>query len=174
MKHFRGRKFITLNEWLDIEGNTLPSGITLLTHGGAVPFSAADLFVERYGERYISEPVDEATGLPEHFSERLTTEAARLYSFFKDRIDGVDRMLTDLYADGTEETLEYKRAPNGATNFASAYSDGGTIRNATGLNSGNIDRIIKAQTELRDLWDMLAEGYSCLFMGARFGWGCDE
>lgn len=174
MKHFHGHDFMTLNEWLAIDGNALPSGITLLTHGGVVPFSAADLFRERYGGRYISEPVDEETGVPAHFSERLTTEAALLYSFFMDRIDGVDRMLADLYADGTTETVEYKRAPNGSVNFTEAYSDGGTLRNVTGQNSGNVDRIIAAQTDLRNLWDMLAESYSCLFMGARFGWGCDE
>lgn len=172
MKHFRGNKFITLDEWLAEDGNTLPTGITALTHTGTVPFSAADLFVARYGDRYIAEAVNEYTGKLEKFTGRLTVEAARIYAFMADRIAGVDQMLADLYADSTEDTLEYKRAPSGGTDFASAYSDGGTIRTLTGQNSGNVDRIIRAQTELVDLWNELMGCFSPLFMSARWGWGC--
>lgn len=173
MRHFRGERYITLDEWLSQEGNTLPAGLTGLTHTGTIPFSAADLFVARYGDRYIAEPVNGMTGQLDKFAGRLTIEAARIYAYMKDRIDGVDAMLADLYADETKDTLEYKRAPLGDTSFESAYSDGGTIRKLTGQSSGNIDRIIRAETDLIDLWNELMGLFSTLFMSARWGWGCE-
>ena len=89
----------------------------------------------------------------------------------KDKIDGIDQMLSDMYADGETETLEYKRPPNGAVNFDSAYSDGGTKRKRIGASSGNIDRIIRAQKELVSMWDQIMDRFEFLFISVRTPWG---
>lgn len=174
MRFFRGNKYITLREWLAIAGNSLPAGLTSLVVTGPVSFSAADLFTARYGDRYISEAFDEDGGNLPNFAGRLTTEAARIYDVMAPKIEGVKKMLSDLYGDVTTDRLEYKRGPDGGTDFTGAFSDGGTLRTLTGQNAGNIDRIVRVEQDLVDLWDALMVRYEFLFFGARFGWGCDH
>ena len=178
MKNFHGNKFVTLNEWLTTDGAALPSGLTALTYSHRVndsvtiSFSASDLFVARFGDRYIAFPAND-DGTISGFSARLTVEAANVYAFMAGTIEGVERMLNDLYDDSERETVEYKRAPNGAANFDSAFSDGGTLRNRSGGSSGNIDRIVRAENDLVSMWDKLMAQFEQLFVPILTPWGWD-
>ena len=178
MRIFHGNKYVTLSEWLATDGAALPSGLTALTYSHkvddnvTVSFSAADLFTARFGGRYIAYPANDDATVP-GFASRLTVEAANVYAFMAGVIDGVDRMLTDLYTDGEKETIEYKRAPQGGVNFEDAFSDGGTVRNKTGASSGNIDRVVRAETDLVNMWDKLMAQFEGLFIPVLTPWGCD-
>ena len=205
MRMYRKNKFETLNEWMEATEPTLPYSLTLLKYSKRVgvhtiSFTAADLFTARFGERYIAEPCHDDGEIP-GFLSRLTVETSAVYAHMAGLIEGVDKMLDDLYNDSESETIgettensrtineraQNKRAPLGDTSFTDAFSDGGVVRDSTdgdegsrdverektGANSGNIDRIIKAETDLISMWDKLMDRLEYLFIPVRSEWGCE-
>lgn len=170
MKLYRNRYFSTLSEWLAVVGNTLPTEWLSITIRGAVNF--ANLFQDRYGDRYIAIATDTAAP-PVTFGTRLAIENARIYSHFAPLIAGAKKMIDDLVADEDTETNEIKRSTNGQVDFTSTFSDGGTVRHRSGASSGNVDRIVRLENELSDMIEKFLDAFAPLFVPVLSEWGCE-
>ena len=179
MKHFHGKTYLTLKEATDAYGGPgvsfIPASLSFSVVGvSGLSVDVDTLFLQRYKDRYIAWPIENATDAAT-VSVYMGAEAANVVVTFRPYIENLQRMVAQLVDDGEEESLEYKRAPNGATSFASAFSDGGTLRKKSGAASGNVDRILRYQNEIVNAVNVLLDRLDDMFIGVLTNdWGVEE
>lgn len=176
MKIFHGRTYLTLAEAEAAypDAALVPAVLNYDIEAGDVSVNVAALFRVRFADRYIARPIEDAAGAS-LAAVYMGAEASAALLTFKPYVQNLQTMAAQLVADSEEETLEYKRAPQGATNFRAAFSDGGTVRGKSGASSGNVDRLLRYQNEIRNAADIMLDRLENLFIGIIAGdWGVEE
>lgn len=166
MKIFHGRTYLTLAEAEAAypDAALVPAVLNYDIEAGDVSVNVAALFRVRFADRYIARPIEDAAGAS-LAAVYMGAEASAALLTFKPYVENLQTMAAQLVADSEEETLEYKRAPQGATNFRAAFSDGGTVRGKSGASSGNVDRLLRYQNEIRNAADIMLDRLEKLFIG---------
>lgn len=186
---------MTLGEYLTIPGNTLPACLAhfpdVVEAAGLRPaVSFIDVLTRSYKRSEIlslltfSDDLETVAALTfDGYAEKIMNLRELVADFVNDMDveshTGTDTTTSNL---GRTVTTEDKAADDGAANFAGAYSKGGTIQTETGTpsvgqtyghtitrsgaQSGDYNRLIKYQNEIRSLFvDALAE-FGVLFESA--------
>ena len=176
MKKFHGRTFYTLaeatSEFGSVSRTFIPAALTVYITINGVSINLAQLYAARFANYYIAKPIDsdaEATAV----SDWIKTEGAAAVAIYKQQLLDKISLAADFVADSEQETLEYKRAPKGATDFATAFSDGGTLRKKSGGSSGNVDRLLRYQNEIGNAIDEFLDAFARFFIGVLTEWGVD-
>lgn len=179
MKRLHGKTYLTLKEATEAYGGPgvtfTPAALGFTVVGlGGVDVSVDALYEQRYRDRYIAWPIADAADAS-LVSVYMGAEGANVVITFRPYIENLQKMVKQLVDDAEEESLEYKRAPNGATSFASAFSDGGTLRKKSGAASGNVDRILRYQNEIANAVNVLLDRLDDMFIGVLTDdWGVEE
>lgn len=176
MKVFHGKTFYTLAEAISAFGTEartfIPANvkITLTINGVAVNLGA--LYASRFAGYYLAKPIGsdaEATTV----DAWIQIEGAAATAIYKQQLLDKIKLATDFVNDSETETLEYKRAPTGGTDFSKAFSNGGTLRNKLGGSSGNVDRLLRYQNEIGNAIDEFLDAFERFFIGVLTDWGVD-
>lgn len=149
-KLINGHTYVTLSEALSATPAliTLPTCLTELSQGtGNTAITMADALTAFYADAYLC--LHDLT----KWQAFANASSKIIVQHFKQKITNLNTLISDFIADAETETVEAKRAANGSVSFASAFSDGGTIRNKSGGSSGDVNRLMAYQNELRDTFD---------------------
>ena len=167
-KSFNGKTYITLAEWL-AAGNTLPDemlAVTIpsLTATGTITF--ADIFNMNFSDRYLfTESADE-------FGRRLLVTSYSVLPTLSAKLSNIETLVIGFMDDSETETSDTLRSPSG-TLQTTGFSSGGVKIKRQGGASGDIDRIVRYQNEIRPIVGDALEQFEPLFIGVFSEWGCD-
>lgn len=166
MKILYGKTYLTLAEAEAAYPNAaiVPAVLDYDIEAGDVSVNVADLFRLRFADRYIARPIKDATDAI-LAGVYMGAEASAALLTFKPYVENLKTMAAQLVADSEDETLEYKRAPQGGVDFRAAFSDGGTVRSKSGASSGNVDRLLRYQNEIKNAADIMLDRLEKLFIG---------
>ena len=165
-KSFNGKTYITLTEWL-AAGNTLPdemSSVTIpsLTAPGTVTF--ADIFNMNFSDRYLF------TESSAEFSRRLLVTCYSVLPTLSAKLSNIETLVMGFMDDSETETSDTLRSPSG-TLQTTGFSSGGVLIKRQGGASGDIDRIIRYQNEIKSIIADYVDQFEPLFVGVFSEWG---
>ena len=176
MKKFHGRSFYTLADATSLFGSEsrsfVPAAVKIALTINGVSVNLGTLYATRFAGYYLAKPIDsdaEATAV----ADWIQIEGAAAVAIYKQQLLDKISLAADFVADSEQETLEYKRAPKGGTDFSGAFSDGGTLRKKSGGSSGNVDRLLRYQNEIGNAIDEFLDGFARFFIGVLTEWGVD-
>ena len=165
-KNFNGKTYITLAEWL-AAGNTLPdemSSVTIpsLTAPGTVTF--ADIFNMNFSDRYLF------TESSAEFGRRLLVTCYSVLPTLSAKLSNIETLVMGFMDDSETETSDTLRSPSG-TLQTTGFSSGGVLIKRLGGASGDIDRIIRYQNEIKSIIADYVDQFEPLFVGVFSEWG---
>ena len=165
-KNFNGKTYITLAEWL-AAGNTLPdemSSVTIpsLTAPGTVTFS--DIFNMNFSDRYLF------TESSAEFGRRLLVTCYSVLPTLSAKLSNIETLVMGFMDDSETETSDTLRSPSG-TLQTTGFSSGGVLIKRQGGASGDIDRIIRYQNEIKSIIADYVDQFEPLFVGVFSEWG---
>lgn len=168
-KNFDGKTYITLAEWL-AAGNTLPdemSAVTIptLSTPGSITFS--DIFNMTFSDRYLF------TESSVEFGRRLTVTCYSVLPTLSAKLSNIKTLIEGFMEDSETETSDTLRSPNG-TLQTTGFSSGGVLIKRQGGASGDIDRVVRYQNEIRSIVGDALEQFEPLFIGVFSEWGVDD